>query len=73
MNSNFETTYHCIKEFLETGLIEYSRKINIPVLAIKGNDNQIITFQAARSKSADLYPKESAMVCYAKIAPHIVL
>jgi hypothetical protein len=44
-----ETIYHYIKDFLKADFKKYLRKINIPILAAKGDNNQIITFQAARS------------------------
>ncbi|PNP75739.1 hypothetical protein FNYG_10927 [Fusarium nygamai] len=57
MNSNFKTTYDCIKDFSETDFTEDLRKVNIPVLILHGDDDQLVPIQAAGSKSAKLLPQ----------------
>ncbi|MEU6745481.1 alpha/beta hydrolase [Spirillospora sp. NPDC046719] len=68
MQVGAKAAYDCVKQFSETDFTEDLRRIDVPVLVAHGDDDQIVPFQAAALKTAELV--EDATLKVYPGAPH---
>jgi non-heme chloroperoxidase len=68
MMAGFPASYFCIKAFSETDQTEDLKKFDVPTLILQGDDDQIVPYQAASLKQAELV--KGAVLKIYKGAPH---
>jgi non-heme chloroperoxidase len=68
MMAGFPASYFCIKAFSETDQTADLKKFDVPTLILQGDDDQIVPYQAASLKQAELV--KGAVLKIYKGAPH---
>jgi non-heme chloroperoxidase len=68
MMAGFPASYFCIKAFSETDQTADLKKFDVPTLILQGDDDQIVPYQAASLKQAELV--KGAVLKIYRGAPH---
>jgi non-heme chloroperoxidase len=62
MQVGLKAAYDCVKAFSETDMTEDLKAIDVPVLLVQGDDDQIVPFEDASRRSAELIPDATLKV-----------